>query len=197
MELALPTSDSLPRWDSSNVYSGLEAADYRAAFARLDHLLAELERHFDQHQIRRLAELPPAADKAVLAELLADVIGGISAVNRLAETLNSYAYAFYSTDSYDAVAAREVSQSSWFPSAGSSSTCGCRVGSVVSAAGSTSGPATTGCWGSIISICTTPPAAANTSCPRSSSTWLPSSGRCRRGVRQVTGDRHQPTQGFV
>jgi hypothetical protein len=45
-------SEALPRWDTSNIYTGLDAADYQAAFRQLEQQTAELEAHFDQHNIR-------------------------------------------------------------------------------------------------------------------------------------------------
>lgn len=99
--------ESLPRWEMSNVYSNLEGADYRAACGDLIDRLDKLEALFDQHGIGRQA---PPADDASAAGLAVEVLGEVNALGRLQETLGSYVYAFLSTNSYDALAARETSK---------------------------------------------------------------------------------------
>ncbi len=112
MAIAAEPLEKLPHWDLSNVYSGLEAEDYQRDFARLQQSLSDLERLFDAQNIRRLADSPPPLRQpgAELSELLATVLEQVNQLSRLAETLSSYVYAFYSTDSYNAIAAREVSK---------------------------------------------------------------------------------------
>jgi pepF/M3 family oligoendopeptidase len=99
-------TEGLPRWDTSNIYSGLEGADYRAAFDDLERQTAELEAYFDQHNIRRQEQSPGDEAAAVLEEALRRA----NSVARLAETLDSFIYAFLSTDSYNTLAARETSK---------------------------------------------------------------------------------------
>ena len=81
---------------------------FRAALAKLESMLDELARLFDEHGIRRLAQ-PPAAN-GQLATVLEDVIRRVNDATLLAETLDVFVYAFYSTNSYDTVAARETSK---------------------------------------------------------------------------------------
>jgi pepF/M3 family oligoendopeptidase len=97
------------RWDMSNVYSGLEGDDYRADVSKLERDLGELERWLDAQGIRRLPDAP-SQQTAALADVLADVLGRMNNLQRLYETLESFIYAFFSTDSYDATAAREISK---------------------------------------------------------------------------------------
>ncbi|HVW35915.1 MAG TPA: M3 family oligoendopeptidase [Pirellulales bacterium] len=108
MTAAHQSADQPTRWDMSNVYSSLEGDDYRAAFARLESELAELAAFCDSHGIRRLSE-PPAAG-AALAMTLVEAIERVNSTARVAETLDSFIHAFVSTNSYDAIAAREASK---------------------------------------------------------------------------------------
>jgi len=103
------SADQPTRWDLSNVYSGLEGDDYRQAVQQLETDLQALEKFFAAHQVGRLAG-PSTASAESLAETLAEVLARGNALARLAETLDSFVYAFVSTNSYDAVAAREQSR---------------------------------------------------------------------------------------
>jgi pepF/M3 family oligoendopeptidase len=102
-------ADALPRWDMSNVFAGLEGEDYRAALLTLDQELSDAEAWFNQHGIGRLAAPPTAADDAT-ADRAAEALRRISSVALRYETLESYVYAFLSTNSYDPAAARETSR---------------------------------------------------------------------------------------
>jgi pepF/M3 family oligoendopeptidase len=98
----------LPHWDLSNVYAGLEADDYRRDFARLDEGLHRLAEQFDAHGIGRLAEAP--SQPGAIRETLVAIINRANELSRLADTLSAFVYAFFSTDSNDTIAAREVSR---------------------------------------------------------------------------------------
>ncbi len=100
--------DPPSRWDVSNIYSSLEGDDYRAAFAQLECELSELAAFCDDKQIRRLSAAPQAEPSLALA--LVEAIERVNAVALLAETLDSFIHAFVSTNSYDALAAREASK---------------------------------------------------------------------------------------
>ncbi len=104
----MSTSEPLPHWDLSNVYGGLEAEDYRRDFARLDAGLSELAEQFDAAGISRLAEVPTDADR--LRDVLAMVLDRLNELGRLSDTLSAFVYAFFSTDSYNTTAAREMSK---------------------------------------------------------------------------------------
>jgi len=100
--------ETLPRWNTANIYSGLDGADYRQAFSELENSVAGLERLFDAHHIRRLPEVESALPQA--ADGLEEIIEYVNSVATLAGTLDSFIYAFLSTNSYDAAAAREMSK---------------------------------------------------------------------------------------
>ncbi len=100
-------AEAPPRWDMTNVYSGLQGEDYLAARAQLESDLAALEEFFDQGNIRRL-NAPAEHGDEPLAGLLEEALGRTNALALLAETLGAFVYAFFSTDSYDAARARRT-----------------------------------------------------------------------------------------
>ena len=109
MTTAESVSDEPTRWDLSNVYSALDGEDYTAAFGDLVAKLDALEQLFDAEGVARLPA-PPADAGDALADLLVDVLERTNELLKLSGTLESFVYAFYSTDSYDELAARELSR---------------------------------------------------------------------------------------
>lgn len=103
-----PQAKQPPRWDLANIYSGLDGDDYRQAFARLESELAELAKFFDEHDVRR-QEQPPG-DAGQIAAVLEQAIQSGNEIVRLVDTLGAFIYGYVSTDSYDAVAAKELSK---------------------------------------------------------------------------------------
>lgn len=101
--------DEPTRWDLTNVYSSLEGDDYRADFTQLEQRLADMESLFDTQGIGR-GHAPPSASEVDLAPILEDILERANAAAMLAETLDSFIHAFVSTNSYDALAAREASR---------------------------------------------------------------------------------------
>lgn len=95
------------RWDMSNVYSGLDAADYTADFDAARQAIAEYDALLDKHGVRA-GTVAPGTDALVAA-----VEGVLTASNDLqmrVSTLRAFAFATFTTDSYDAAGAREVSR---------------------------------------------------------------------------------------
>jgi pepF/M3 family oligoendopeptidase len=89
-----------------NIYESLESADYCAAFARLESLVDELETFFNDRQVRRLTA--PPTDP--VAEVLDEALRRVNEIGVLAGKLESFVYAYFTTNSYDAAAARETSK---------------------------------------------------------------------------------------
>ena len=101
-------AEALPRWDTSNIYSSLDGDDYRAAVSKLETLLSDFEQFADANQIRRRAELS-AGDESWIA-VLEEAVDRLNAWSLLAGTLQSFVYCFVTTDSYNTLAAKELSR---------------------------------------------------------------------------------------
>ncbi len=101
-------NDLSMRWDLSNIYSSLEGNDYRAAVSDLEQQLANLATYFDKQGVRRLAEPPQASSQ--LAAMVNEAIDRVNRLVKQAGTLESFVYAYVTTNSYDAVAAGELSK---------------------------------------------------------------------------------------
>ncbi len=103
------TSEGLPHWDLSNVYLGLESAEFTQAVDRLTAGLDALDGYLAAHDIDRGGSLP-SGGAATLAPVLDGYLERMNALLLLGNTLDSYADAFFSTDSYNTVARRKLSE---------------------------------------------------------------------------------------
>jgi pepF/M3 family oligoendopeptidase len=101
-------AEPLPRWDTSNIFTSLESEDYRAACQRVHTMLDEIESFFDARGIRR--QVTVDEPDASLAATLAQTLERSNALAMLLGTLHSFVYTFVSTDSYNTLAARELSK---------------------------------------------------------------------------------------
>jgi pepF/M3 family oligoendopeptidase len=99
---------SLPHWDLSNVYPGLESEAFNAAVERLIAELDGLDDYLAEHKISRGGSMPD--DSGALAVNLAGYLDRMNSLLRLFGTLNSYLYSFISTDSYNTTATRIMSE---------------------------------------------------------------------------------------
>jgi len=100
---------TLPRWNLSKIYPGLDTAPYRAARADYEQRLTALEARFDQYDICRV-ENSPSTNDADLAARLDSVLRQLNAMLLVGETLGAFLYGLITTDSYDTAAAKENSQ---------------------------------------------------------------------------------------
>ncbi|MFH1501757.1 MAG: M3 family oligoendopeptidase [Candidatus Eisenbacteria bacterium] len=99
---------ALPHWDLSNVYGGLDAADFRADVDKFKRDLDKLETYLKEHGIGKLDALPP--DAAATGKALDGVIDLLNGTLRTMSTLNAYIYSFVSTDSRNTLAAKRQSE---------------------------------------------------------------------------------------
>lgn len=99
--------EKLPHWSLSNVYSGLDASDFRNACARCEKMIKELDRFLSRHNVRAGAKKPTAA---ALRKIVAGYIERTNAIVRLYGTLRAYVYSFVSVDSTDQLARKTLSE---------------------------------------------------------------------------------------
>jgi pepF/M3 family oligoendopeptidase len=98
--------EKLPHWSLANVYSGLDADDFKRAQARCEKMIRELERFLNRHQVRAGGKKPTAA---ALRTVTAGYIERTNALVRLYSTLRTYVYSFVSVDSTDQLARKALS----------------------------------------------------------------------------------------
>jgi oligoendopeptidase F len=99
---------ALPHWDLSNVYQGLEAPDFVADFAKAQQQVGALEAFVREAGIGRLSAPPsdPTGAAVALERLLTD----LNDLFRRFATLEAYVYSFVTTDSYNQLAAKRMSE---------------------------------------------------------------------------------------
>ncbi len=100
------TKTTPPHWDLSNVYPALDSAEFKAALATLSTQLDELETFFGEKIVTSNAETPVAA----LATLTDEMISRFNESYELAETIGAYIFSFISTDSFNQLAKKLLSE---------------------------------------------------------------------------------------
>lgn len=100
--------EKLPRWDLSNVYSGLEGDDFGADLEKLRTRLTDLDAFIEQYKVGKL-EAPPE-DLPEAARALDGLIERFNEAIELTETVEAYVYSFVTTDSYNKLASRRLSE---------------------------------------------------------------------------------------
>ena len=97
---------TLPRWELSNVYPGLESTEYAAAFESVQNQISSLEQLYSG----RVRTTPSDVAPAELAALLGEIVRQLNDLDELAETVRNYVYSFVSTDSRNVVAMKKMSE---------------------------------------------------------------------------------------
>lgn len=99
---------SLPHWDLSNVYPGLDSKEFKKAVEQLKVQLDDLDSYMSECDIRRAGSRPK--DSARLAEIIGGYLDRMNDLLLLFGTLEAYVHSFVSTDSYDTTAKRIESE---------------------------------------------------------------------------------------
>lgn len=102
------TTDALPRWDLSNVYTGLESPELALALAQVTERLNEMEAFFAASGIG--AETAAVKDTAMLTTSLTGALERFNALYEHAFTVRAYLWSFITTDSFNATAKKLFSQ---------------------------------------------------------------------------------------
>jgi pepF/M3 family oligoendopeptidase len=100
---------TLPHWDVSHVYPGLESPAFLSALSELDARIDEHEKALDRDGIGGLAPRIEAED-AALARALEGYVERANWIGLRLHTLGSYVHAFYATNTFDALAKRRTSE---------------------------------------------------------------------------------------
>ncbi len=99
---------TLPHWDLTNIYRGLETDDFKAAMAKVETELSELETFTERNHIGRLTA--PPKDVAGTGRVLDEAIERMNSLITLWRTLETYVYCIVTTDSYDNAAKKRLSE---------------------------------------------------------------------------------------
>ena len=102
------TEASLPHWDLSNVYPGLESEDFQADVGRLKASLDRLDEYLATHQIAQGGPYP--LESAALAKIMGGYLKRMNDILRLGATIRTYVGSFVATDSYNNLARRLMSE---------------------------------------------------------------------------------------
>lgn len=105
---AKKTSEKDIKWDLSNVYKGLESDGFKKDWQKLERLIDGAGKYFAENGICKREKGPKVDSK--LAAVLAHAIEILNEAYMLYGTLDSYIFSFYSTNSYDQLAARKTSE---------------------------------------------------------------------------------------
>ena len=99
-------NDQPTRWDLSNIFPGLESEEFKKAFSETPTLIENLMDYFQQN----LSPLTPEEDKNKLNLALAGYIDQFNLTITHVGKVANYIYSFISTDSYNKVATRLMSE---------------------------------------------------------------------------------------
>jgi pepF/M3 family oligoendopeptidase len=101
-------TEKLPRWDVSNIYPGLESDAYNRDLDKVKTQLDEIDSFIEKNDIKKLDKAPAEIESA--GKTLDELIDLLNGLIQLMETMSAFVYAFYTTDSYDKVAAKRLSE---------------------------------------------------------------------------------------
>ena len=102
------TTETLPHWDLTNVFPGLESEEFQNAANEVRAKIEELDRYVEANEIARGGAVPQ--DPVALAETIAGYLDRMNAILRLGVTLRAYVGSFVSTDSFNNTARKVMSE---------------------------------------------------------------------------------------
>ncbi|MEJ2550506.1 MAG: M3 family oligoendopeptidase [Anaerolineales bacterium] len=101
-------TETLPHWDMTPVYPGLEDAQFEAALASFRSKIESLETFLEDNGIQEGGRYP--SDMEALAGVIRGFIERMNDCSILGETISTYLYSFVSTDSFNQVAKKKLSE---------------------------------------------------------------------------------------
>jgi len=99
-------SDQPTRWDLTNIFPSLESEEFKDAFSNTSLLIDDLMECFQT----KLAPLAVDEDKTVLNKALSDYVDQLNETITHVGKVENYIYSFISTDSYNKLATRLLSE---------------------------------------------------------------------------------------
>lgn len=100
------TTAAPPRWDLSNIFPALDSPEFKKSLKKLSSQLDELEEFFGEKILSSNSETPVTE----LAKLADELITRFNESSELAEVIGVYIFSFISTDSFNQLAKKILSQ---------------------------------------------------------------------------------------
>ncbi len=104
----MSTVKTLPHWDMSVVYPGMNSKEFEEGFSRVVHDINNLATLFDTHQIMKPTS-PPSLNSNTL-QAFETIIQRYNAVLEAMSTLSAYIMCFVTTNSHDTLAQARLSE---------------------------------------------------------------------------------------
>jgi pepF/M3 family oligoendopeptidase len=108
MKQASTKAQALPHWDLGSIYPGLESQELEVALADHQQKIDALDLYIDQHAIGRTGAVP--AHEQVVVDQLDVLIDRMNAIAKLEATLEAFIVGHVTTDSFNTMAARRMSE---------------------------------------------------------------------------------------
>jgi len=100
--------DALPHWDLSNVFPGLESDDFVQAIEAVSRQLDDLDSYVAEGKIDNKGQRPSGIDETGV--IVSGYLDRMNAILKRYGTIRNYIYSFVSTDSYNLIAKRLLSE---------------------------------------------------------------------------------------
>jgi pepF/M3 family oligoendopeptidase len=99
---------TLPHWDLSNIYPGLESKEVDGAVEDLRGRIQQLDQFLEKENISRTGEIPSSIDRTAM--LVSEYLRMTNDILALAGTIEAFLYGYISTDSFNTLAKRKESE---------------------------------------------------------------------------------------
>jgi pepF/M3 family oligoendopeptidase len=99
---------TIPHWDLSNIYPGLESRELEDAVEDLRIRIQQLDDFLETENISRTGDIPSSLERT--AELVSEYLQRTNGILALAGTIEAYLYGFISTDSFNTLAKHKESE---------------------------------------------------------------------------------------
>jgi len=104
----MKSTEALPHWDLGSIYPGLDSETFLQAMKDHREQIDDLERFMDAKGIVQSGQIPEASDD--IAGLIADILDRFNRLLALQTTLEAYIAGFVTTDSFNTLATRRLSE---------------------------------------------------------------------------------------
>ena len=99
---------TMPHWDLSNIYPSLESKEVDSAVEDLRVRIKKLDQYLEKEKISRTGDMPSSIERAAL--LVAEYLQMMNDILALVGTLKAFLFGYITTDSFNTVATRKVSE---------------------------------------------------------------------------------------